>query len=124
MPKLPTAHPEQFYQGAPLLLVPDVLATGEYYRTMLGFTSDLGADTPEYTVVWKDNAAVHLMQGEEPPRGVRIFFWVKDVDALYAEVTQRGAEIAVPIETRWYRIRDFSIRDPNGVLLVFGQDWY
>jgi hypothetical protein len=27
MPDAPTSNPEQFYQGAPLLLVPDVCAT-------------------------------------------------------------------------------------------------
>lgn len=69
------------------------------------------------------NAAVHLARGEHTPTGTRIFFWVKDVNTLYEEVIQRGAAIAVPIETRPYRIRDFAIRDPNGVLLVYGQDW-
>ena len=49
--------------------------------------------------------------------------WVKDVNALHAEVTARGAPIAVPIGTRPYGIRDFSVRDPNGVMVVFGQDW-
>ncbi|MBI3411604.1 MAG: VOC family protein [Planctomycetes bacterium] len=123
MPDVPTSNPEQFYQGAPLLLVPDVFATADFYRKMLGFKSDPGADAPEYTVVWRDNAAVHLAKGEHAPTGVRIFFWVKDVNALYEEVVKRGAAIAVPIETRPYRIRDFSIRDPNGVVIVFGQDW-
>jgi hypothetical protein len=32
--------------------------------------------------------------------------------------------MVAPIETRPYEIRDFSIRDPNGVILVFGQDWH
>jgi len=45
------------------------------------------------------------------------------VNDLYAEVIRRGAVIAVPIETRPYRVRDFSIRDVNGVEVVFGQDW-
>lgn len=123
MPDLPTGHPDQFYQGAPLLLVPDVTATADFYRQRLGFTSDPMAATPEYCVVWRDNAAVHLAKGERSPSGVRIFFWVKDVGALYEQVTQQGAAIAVPLETRPYGIRDFSILDPNGVLLVFGQDW-
>ena len=55
--------------------------------------------------------------------GVRIFFWVRDVNALYEEVTRRGVAIEVPIETRPYGVRDFSIRDPNGVVVVLGQDW-
>ena len=123
MPDLPTSQPKQFYQGAPLLLVPDVAATAGFYHRILGFTSDPGAVTTEYSVVWRDNAAVHLARGAHPPTGVRIFFWVRDVNALYDEVVGRGAVIAVPIETRSYGIRDFSIVDPNGVLIVLGQDW-
>jgi predicted enzyme related to lactoylglutathione lyase len=122
MPDVPTSTPEQFYQGAPLLLVPDVPATAAFYRKILGFKSDPGAATSEYTVVWRDNAAVHLAKGEDAPTGVRIFFWVKDVNALYDEVRKRGAAIAVPIQTRPYGIRDFSMHDPNGVMVVLGQD--
>jgi catechol 2,3-dioxygenase-like lactoylglutathione lyase family enzyme len=121
---MPTGNPAQFYQGAPLLLVPDVLATADYYRQALGFRSDPGAATPEYSVVWRDNAAVHLAKGEKPPTGVRIFFWVKDVNALYQDVLAQGVPIATPIATRPYGIRDFAIQDPNGILLVFAQDWY
>jgi predicted enzyme related to lactoylglutathione lyase len=123
MPDVPTSNPEQFCQGAPLLLVPDVRATADFYRRVLGFKSDPEADTPGYSVVWRDNAAVHLAPGEHAPTGVRIFFWVKDVNTLYEEVVQRGAAIAVPIGTRPYRVRDFAIRDPNGVTVVCGQDW-
>ena len=123
MPDAPTGNPAQFIQGAPLLLVPDVTATAAFYHKILGFKSDAGAVTAEYAVVWRDNAAVHLAQGEHAPAGVRIFFWVKDVDALYDEVTKRGAVIDVPIQTRAYGIRDFAVRDPNGVMVVFGQDW-
>ena len=123
MPDVPTSNPEQFYQGAPLLLVPDVSATADFYRRTLGFKTDAGAETSEYTVVWRDNAAVHLSKGDHAPTGVRIFFWVRDVNALYAEVIRREAVIAVPIGTRPYGVRDFTIRDPNGVEVVFGQDW-
>ena len=123
MPDLPTGNPEQFYQGAPVLSVPDVPATAAFYRTMLGFRSDPGAESPDYTVVWRDNAAVHLARGEHAPTGVRIFCWVKDVNALYEEVIGRKVPIDVPIDTRPYGIRDFSVRDPNGVVVIFGQDW-
>ena len=123
MPNMPTSTPEQFYQGAPLLLVPDVPDTAAFYQRKLGFKSDPATATPEYTVVWRDNAAVHLAKGELAPTGVRIFFWVKDVNALYEEVRNQGAAIAVPIETRPYGVRDFSMYDPNGVMVVLGQDW-
>jgi catechol 2,3-dioxygenase-like lactoylglutathione lyase family enzyme len=123
MPDLPTSNPEQFYQGAPVLSVPDVPATAEFYRRILGFRSDPEGESPEYTVVWRDNAAVHLASGGQPPQGVRLFFWVRDVNTLYEEVLRRGVAIEVPIGTRPYGIRDFGIRDPNGVMVVLGQDW-
>jgi uncharacterized glyoxalase superfamily protein PhnB len=55
--------------------------------------------------------------------GVRILFWVKDVNALHEEVLKRGAAIAVPVQTRPYGVREFSMLDPNGVVVVLGQDW-
>lgn len=123
MPDVPTSNPEQYYQSAPVLLVPDVPATAAFYRRALGFKSDPGGETAEYTVVWRDNAAVHFARGEHPPTGVRLFFWVRDVNALYEEVISRGIPIDVPIGTRPYGVRDFSIRDPNDVVVVLGQDW-
>lgn len=122
MPDVPTNNPDQFYQGAPLLLVPDVPRTADFYRRTLGFRTDSGTETPEYCVVWRDNAAVHLARGEHAPTGVRIFFWVRDIQVLYEQVIARGAAIAVPLDTRPYGVRDFSIRDPNDIELVFGQD--
>ena len=123
MPDLPTSNPAQFYQGAPVLQVPDVAATAAFYERVLGFKSDLEAATPAYTVVWRDNAAVHLAQGEQAPAGVKLFFWVKDVETLYEEIIERAVPIDVPIGTRTYGVRDFSILDPNGVVVVLGQDW-
>ena len=122
MPLMPTEDPEQFVQGAPLLFVPDVPTTADYYRSVLGFTSDPEGTAPEYTVVWRDNASVHLAHGDGTPQGVRIFFWLKDVDALYEDLTRRGVPIETPLGDRPYGVRDFAIRDPNGVVLVFGQD--
>lgn len=122
MPDAPTSNPEQFIQGAPILRVPDVTATASFYGDVLGFKSDAGAASPDYTVVWRDNAAIHLVRGEPAPSGVRIFFWVRDVNAIHDDLVKRGVRIDVPIETRAYGVRDFSIHDPNGVMLVLGQD--
>jgi uncharacterized glyoxalase superfamily protein PhnB len=123
VPTLPIGDPELYYQAAPILLVPDVATTADYYRRVLGFQSDPEGTSPDYSVVWRDHAAVHFASGERVSAGVRLFFWVKDVERIYREVQANGARITVPIETRPYGIRDFSIEDPNGVVLVFGQDW-
>ena len=119
MPHEPTASPDQFIQGAPVLHVKDTKGTAEYYRDVLGFTWDYGDDA--YCVVWRDNSAIHFSKGEGPS-GVHLFQWVKDADAIYKEVTDKGAEISTELGDRPYGIRDFEITDLNGVAIVFGQD--
>lgn len=120
MPAIPTSHPKQFIQGAPVLHVPDVSAAAAFYRDLLGFTCDFGDE--RYAVVWRDNSAIHLVKGEEAPRGVHLFQWVRDVDAYYREIVDRGVQVTAEPANRPYGIRDFGVRDLNGVLIVFGQD--
>jgi catechol 2,3-dioxygenase-like lactoylglutathione lyase family enzyme len=120
MPALPSSDPEQFVQGAPVLHVPDVSATVAFYRDVLGFTCDFGDDT--YAVVWRDNSAIHFVRDEGGPRGVHLFQWVKDVDAYYREVVNRGAKGAAEPTDQSYGIREFGLCDINGVEIVFGQD--
>ena len=120
MPAVPSADPAQFIQGAPVLHVSDVEAAARYYRDVLGFTWDFG--DASYAVVWRDNSAIHFTKGNTAPTGVSLFLWVRDVDTCYREVAGRGAQVIVEPADRPYGLRDFSIRDPNGVSVVFGQD--
>ncbi len=119
MPDRPTADPAQFIQGAPVLHVADVRATAAFYRDVLGFTWDFGDEN--YAVVWRDNSAIHLVRGGAPS-GVDLFQWVQDVDAYHLEITRRGAAITSEPTNRPYQVRDFSVRDPNGVTIIFGQE--
>jgi uncharacterized glyoxalase superfamily protein PhnB len=47
---------------------------------------------------------------------------VKDVDAYYKEIVDRGANVASAPADQAYGIREFGISDVNGVGIVFGQD--
>ena len=120
MPSPPTSNPAQFIQGAPVLHVADVEATAAFYRDVLGFTWDFG--DAAYAVVWRENSAIHFSQGSGAPASVHLFLWVRDVDAIHDEVVARGAEVVTPLGDRPYGLREFAVRDPNGVDLVFGQD--
>ena len=120
MPDRPISDPRQFIQGAPVLHVGDVQATAAYYRDVLGFTWDFGDEA--YSVVWRENSAIHFSKGEAAPAGVHLFQWVHDVDACHREMVERGVEVVVEPGDRPYSMRDFSIRDLNGVVVVFGQD--
>jgi len=48
--------------------------------------------------------------------------WVKDVDAYYRVIVDRGAKVPEEPADRPYGIREFGVRDINGVGIVFGQD--
>ena len=120
MPELPSSNPRQFVQGAPVLHVADVAATAAFYRDVLGFSWDFGDDT--YAVVWRDNSAIHFVRDDVSPAGVHLFQWVKDVDAYYREIVDRGAAVAKAPADQPYGIREFGLRDINGVGIVFGQD--
>ena len=120
MPAIPSSHPKQFIQGAPVLHVPDVLTTAAFYRDVLGFTWEFGDNA--YAVVWRDNSAIHFVKGEGVPRGVHLFQWVKDVDAYYVEIIRRGTTVAAEPTNQPYGLREFGMRDINGVQIVFGQE--
>jgi catechol 2,3-dioxygenase-like lactoylglutathione lyase family enzyme len=120
MPAHPSANPKQFIQGAPVLHVPDVEATARYYRDVLGFTWDFG--DAQYSVVWRDNAAIHFVKDDRAPTGVHLFQWVRDVDAYHGEIAGRGAQIASPPANQPYGVRELAVRDINGISIVFGQD--
>ena len=120
MPDLPSSNPRQFVQGAPVLHVPDVVRTAAFYRDVLGFTWDFGDEA--YAVVWRDNSAVHFMKDTAAPAGIHLFQWVKDVDAYYKEIVDRGADVPREPADQPYGIREFGLSDINGVGIVFGQD--
>ena len=120
MPALPSSNPAQFVQGAPVLHVPNVPATAAFYRDRLGFTWDFGDET--YAVVWRDNSAIHFVRAEDEPRGVHLFQWVKNVDAYYREIVDRGVKVAAEPADQPHGLRELTVRDINGVRIVFGQD--
>ena len=47
---------------------------------------------------------------------------VRDVDGYYQELISRNVKPETQPTTQPYGIREFTVKDLNGVLLVFGQD--
>ena len=120
MPKIPSSNPRQLIQASAVLHVADVVSTARYYEIDLGFTWDFGDEN--YAVVWRDNGAVHFVLGDNYPTGVHLFFWVRNVDQYYEELHSKHIQVETEPTTHPYGIREFSVKDLNGVLVVFGQD--
>lgn len=111
-------------------LVPDVVATAEYYRDKLGFKI-LGyfADPPVYAMVSRDVAEIHFGEVDDVPsqsNSVRrsiscdAYIWTDDLNALFEELTARGADIVEGPIKRIYGSTEFTVRDCDDHIVVFG----
>lgn len=122
----------QIQSVAPVLLVRDVVAAAAHYRDRLGFTYDrLWGEPPDFCMVRRDGHTVMLSQA---PAGADLrphwhvvsqmwnaYFWVDDVEALYAEFQRRGATIDYGLGLKPYGVREFGVQDLDGQDLAFGQ---
>jgi catechol 2,3-dioxygenase-like lactoylglutathione lyase family enzyme len=117
---------------ATVLLVDDVNRALGYYRDRLGFDVSNYERIPEhYGYATRDNCSVHLARWEGvpprpnseavPPDMFDVYVYVEDVDALHAELVERGAEILQAPADQGYGLREIRVRDPHGYVLAFGK---
>lgn len=122
------------FQGlAPMLLCKDVQASIAFYRDVLGLeVADRMDDVGRSGWASLREGRVHLMLAsptyvpEAPRAGDRFtqamyYFFVQDAAALRARVLERGGQPS-PLEQRFYDMLEFELVDPDGHVLVFGQD--
>ena len=110
----------------PVLQVVDVAASEAFYTGILGFTSHgTWGDPPDFGIVQRGDVTIALDRARDGSVPLNQYWaayvYVADVDALCAELTAKGAEIAREIEDTDYGCRDFDIRDRDGHLIAFGQ---
>jgi len=124
---------KRIIRSAPYFPVPDVASIGRYYRDVLGFRCEYSAgDPPEFAVYVRDAASL-MFRRVADPRLIRpnekqggtwdVFLWVDEVDALFEELRSSGAEMVYAPLIQPYGMREFAVRDPNGYILGFGQEW-
>lgn len=122
----------EFRSIAPQFVVPDVRRTAEWYRDNLGFEI-LGyffAEPPVYGIVRRGNVEIHFGRSDSgtirsnaelrPGIGNDAYIFVDDVVALHQELLACGVEIVEGPVTRTYDCVEITIRDCNGMLIVFG----
>lgn len=118
--------------SAPILLVAEV-AAAEYYRDRLGFTYPrFWGEPPCFCMPVRDGHVVMLSQVDDPrhivphyrvvPKMWNVYFWVDDVETIYAELKARGATIDYEIGIKPYGVKEFAVQDLDGYDLAFGQD--
>jgi catechol 2,3-dioxygenase-like lactoylglutathione lyase family enzyme len=120
-------------RGAPYFPVSDVSSIGSYYRDVLGFRCEYAAgDPPEFAVYSRNGSPVMFRRVQDPslicPNERQggawdVFFWVNDVEALHGELAQKGAVVVYPPVVQPYGMKEFAVRDSDGYVLGFGQEW-
>jgi catechol 2,3-dioxygenase-like lactoylglutathione lyase family enzyme len=130
---MPSTRQADIIRCAPYFPVPDVSTTGAYYRDVLGFECEYSAgDPPEFALYSRSGFAVMFRRVQEAdlicPNEKQggtwdVFFWVNDVESLYGELTLKGAGVVYPPVIQPYGMKEFAVRDPNGYVLGFGQQW-
>lgn len=115
----------------PQFAVTDVVKTAEYYRDFLGFTiSGYWMNPPVYAIVERDGVTLHFGKSDQPqpssttwrPEGLDAYIRISGIHDLFEEFKSKGIEFIDPICAREYGMIEFTIKDCNGFVLVFGQD--
>ena len=110
--------------SAAVFTVRDIAASRDHYRDVLGFEITFEWGTPlHYVCMCRDHVQLHLLSAagtRRQPGNSGLCIFVRDVDAVYAELKARGATIAKPPETYPYGMRDFDVLDADGNQITYG----
>jgi RimJ/RimL family protein N-acetyltransferase/uncharacterized glyoxalase superfamily protein PhnB len=118
-----------FFTVEPVLMVPDVMKTAEYYRDQLGFVIDfLYGDPPTHGTVSRgqwNGGLVNIQLSQVPaeqeivPSSYLYIMVSTNIDQLYEMYQAKGVTITAELVTQPWGRREFTMRDLNGHLLRF-----
>ena len=126
----------KFWGLRPMLDVPDLAATIEFWTGVFGFTVRGRLDDDRGRPLWcdlmRDDVAVMFTShyhddpdGHEEPHAAQLtgalYIYVDDVDGFAAELSGKGVELVYGPETMPYEMREIGVRDNSGYMLMFGQ---
>jgi catechol 2,3-dioxygenase-like lactoylglutathione lyase family enzyme len=110
--------------AATVFVVSDIGRSLAHYRDVLGFSVTFQYGSPTfYACLCRDEVALHLIAAHRTkrlPGNGAICVFVRDVDAVHAELAARAANIVKPPQDYDYGMRDFDVLDPDGNQLIFG----
>jgi catechol 2,3-dioxygenase-like lactoylglutathione lyase family enzyme len=121
-------------RSAPYFPVADIERSAEYYERVLGFRREYaGGSPPVFAILSRDGLPLMLRLVPEPrkisPNEQQggtwdAFFWVSDAQALYDEFHANAAQVVYgPVVQTEYHMKEFAVRDLDGYVLGFGQEW-
>jgi uncharacterized glyoxalase superfamily protein PhnB len=115
----------KFESVRPILSVNSMDDTILFYRNLLGF--ECVSRLEGWAALRKDGVEVMISLPndyepfERPALTGSLYFNTADVDELWDQIKDR-ASVVYPLESFYYGMREFAIRDNNGYILQFGQE--
>jgi len=118
--------------SAPVLLVKDVIKASAYYQEKLGFNEpEIYGEPPNFGMVSRDGFTVMLAQVDSAHTIIphwqivgkmwNVYFWVDDVEAIYAEFQNSGAIIDYTLYVTPWGVKEFGVQDLDDHDIAFGQ---
>jgi len=126
----------KFLKLTPNLVVRDVTASMEFYRTVLGFQPAITVpDQPPYVfgsvasggveIFFNDQKMVaedYLPLGAQPIGGaLTLFIEVEGIEEVLAAVQKSAAKIIMPLKQQFYGMREFAFEDPEGWIVTIAE---
>ncbi len=116
----------EFSHLVPFLPTASIAKTISFYRDRLDFDDLWIWDDPP-SVIRLGRGPVKFLFSLDPDhpvlkKGFDIMIFMKGLDTLYNEYSDRGLDFSSRLEEKPWGLREFAIRDNNGYLLRFAQD--
>ena len=117
----------------PMMICKDVQATIKFYQDILGFEvsermDDVGTSgwaSLERGTVRLMLASPSYIPAPKPVQGqlseVLFYFYTEDVVELREHIVQQGYPVG-DFAVRFYQMKEIELTDPEGHVLIFGQD--
>ena len=95
----------------------------QFYRNVLGMELLYGGERASFSSLRANDLAsaiLNLEQGDSASHWGRLIFHVADVDAVWADLKEKGFDPEIPRDASWGE-RYFHILDPDGHELSFAR---
>jgi uncharacterized glyoxalase superfamily protein PhnB len=126
----------KFQKLTPNLVVRDVAASMDFYRSVLGLQPAITVpEQPPYVfgsvasgaveIFFNDQKAVaedYPALGAKPIGGsLTLFIEVEGIEEILAVVQKSSAKITMPLKEQFYGMREFAFEDPEGWIVTIAE---
>jgi len=126
----------KFQKLTPNLVVRDVTASMEFYRSVLGFQPAITVpEQPPYVFGSVTSGSVEIFFNDQkmvaedyPPLGAKaiggaltLFIEVEGIEEVLAAVQKSAAKIIMPLKQQFYGMREFAFEDPEGWIVTIAE---